>query len=274
MTLNITIAGTAYPIVLHTEVEQLDIDVLGLNFDNEEHAEEAWGNFVNDWDGQILKVKLAKRTPAVWLVVSSTIGWWMSKEFLLATGNGGDAKLVKEEKYVMPYTEFISKCSKFVRLECQNHLAKILEAKLKVEKKEENNTNVTTQKQPKKAVTEQEPNTNRLFPTQKKSYAVSFMLEELKADGTGTYVINPPWLVNFIQGPVKQTTAENLVMEISKNTLFISFKREFYMNNREGCQKALEVIKTSCRGTKLEYGKMVSGRLPIKVRGTWTSTEI
>lgn len=258
MTIKITIAGTVFPITLSQDLDQGDIDILGMTFANEQDAKEAWGMLTEDWDAQIKKAAMGKRTPAVWLTVADGVGWWMSKEFLLATGNTGDAKLVKEEKYAMPYTEFISKCSKLVRLECQNYLAKLLETKTqRVQKVQE----------------VVKPSANRLFVTGKKIDAVNFMLDELKKNEGGT-VVKAKWLPDFIQAPVKQTTAENLMLEVEKNTLFISFKREFYMNNREGCQKALEVIKTSCRGTKLEYGKMVAGRLPIKVRGTWKPSEI
>lgn len=262
MTLNLKIAGKNYSINLNEALDQSDVDILGVVFDNEQDAKNTWGMLVDDWDTQIKNTEIKNRTKAVWLVVANNMGWWMSKEFLMATGKEVDAKLVREQPYHMPYVEFISKCSKQVRLECQNYLAKMLEARVKHQDKKE------------QVVTEQQPNTNRLFATGKKNDAVNFMLDELKADGTGTYVIKAGWLVNFIQAPVKEQTAQNLVMEVQENTLFVSFKREFYMNNREGCQKALEVVKTSCRGTKLEYGKMVAGRLPIKIRGTWKASEI
>lgn len=258
MTVNIKIAGAIYNIVLDQEIDIADIPIIGEEFESVSEAKISWGALCAGLEDQINKATLAVRTPAVYLVVASKVGWWVSREFLLATGIAGDAKLVKEEKYTMPYTEFISKCSKCVRLECQNYLAKLLEDKVVEQKK----------------MVEQKSDASRLFPTQKKGNAVNFMLTELGADGTGSYVVNPPWLVNFIQVPMKEKTAQNLLMEVQENTLFVSFKREFYMNNREGCQKALEVIKTSCRGTKLEYGKMVAGRLPIKVRGTWKTSEI
>lgn len=235
-----------------TEEEKEDLQVIGSKFGNEEEAVAALASYFPDIEVQIKNN--GTKHPAVYVKVTQTIGWWISKEFLLNTGTNADADLVREDTYSMNYTEFISKCSKTVRDECQKVLAKKLG---------ETETITTATK------TETwKPN------TWNKSAAVAFMVKELQGDNEGNlseFLGEEKWgnwLAGFVGAEIRKDTAKAIQCVKKGDRVFFSVDRKIYAQDRARWQKAFEVIKNSCRGSKLEYMPTVSGEIPFKVRGT------
>lgn len=234
-----------------TEEDKEDLQVIGSKFGNKEEAIAGLLAYFPNIE-ELLTEK--KRTPAVYVKVTNTIGWWVSKEFLLGTGTNADADLVKENTYTVSYTEFISKCSKTVRDECQKVLAKKL-----------GETETTT-------------NTTKLETwkpsTWNKSAAVAFMVKELQGDNEGNLSEFlgeekwGAWLAGFVGAEIRKDTAKAIQCVKKGDRVFFSVDRKTYARDRARWQKAFEVIKNSCRGSKLEYMPTVNGEIPFKIRGT------
>lgn len=191
--------------------------------------------------------------------ITSNASFTVTTERLLATGVKADAKLVKERNYEMSLVEFCAKCSAPMRKEVEAYLEK----RLAVAKQEE-------------VVPPTKEEVKEGYKPGNRFQAMNSMVKKLKSDFTGEFSTDEKgeWLASFVGSTCFLTTAATIQMGVSNNTLYIWFPKDWYKANRVKCQKVIGVIRGACRGSKLEYGELVNGQLPIKVRGTWTRPEI
>lgn len=191
--------------------------------------------------------------------ITSNASFTVTPERLLATGAKADAKLIKEQDYEISLVEFCAKCSSSMRKEVEAYLEKRL--------------SIARQEAVAPTSTEE---AKEGYKPGNRFQAMNSMAKKLKSDFTGEFSTDEKgeWLASFVGNTCFLTTAATIQMGVSNNTLYIWFPKDWYKANRTKCQKVIGVIRGACRGSKLEYGELVNGQLPIKVRGTWARPEI
>lgn len=191
--------------------------------------------------------------------ITSSASFTVTPERLLATGAKADAKLIKAEPYEMSLVEFCAKCSSPMRKEVEAYLEK----RLTIAKQEMAAT--TIKEEPKEG-----------YKPGNRFQAMNSMVKKLKSDFTGELSTDEKgeWLASFVGNTCFHTTAATIQMGVSNGTLYVWFPKDWYKANQAKCQKVIQVIRGACRGSKLEYGELVNGQLPIKVRGAWARPEI
>lgn len=188
--------------------------------------------------------------------ITSSASFTVTSDRLLATGAKADAKLIKVEPYEMSLVEFCSKCSAAMRKEVEVYLEKRLTIAKEI---------VAAKEVPKEG-----------YKPGNRFQAMNSMVKKLKSDFSGEFSTDEKgeWLASFVGNTCFHTTAATIQMGVSNGTLYVWFPKDWYKANQAKCQKVIQVIRGACRGSKLEYGELVNGQLPIKVRGTWARPEI
>ena len=265
----ITINGITHEIKANlTSEDQDDLKFLGCTFKDVTEAQAMLGHLVPDLIDQIEGVNNQKeevrmeKTKAVYVQVSNNIGWWITKEYLLSTGCNSDAKFVKDEPYEVSFVEFVAKCSKTVREAQQQYLAKKLEEKIE---------KIPSQLKAKEEDTVKGSST--------KAEAVKWMMAEMVSGNEGLISAHMgekwgQWLASFVGMAIKKETAEKIHGQIVGGKLFMFVDREIYGQDRTRWNQAFEVVKNSCRGSKLEYMPTTNGKIPFKIRGERNSQSI